>query len=992
MNSNVDTPFDLSLCERKSLSLKPSVQSFFTELNQKLKSDAENMQSSAVIQSVEQNSELITQAAFTVFASQYVNNTLLHSPTLLLPLLEKSSPLFIEHKLSKSALKEWLESRLETCEDTENFDQTLRKLRKEFMLRTIWRDINRLARMQDTTEELSWFADLAIAATLNFHYQKLCIARGTPRDEQGEAQPMLILGMGKLGAYELNLSSDIDLIFCYPESGETDHEKKPLSNQEFFSLLGKKIIASLDTNSAEGFVFRVDMRLRPYGQSGALVSNFRSLEEYYQTQGREWERYAMVKVRVVASNGAETHSKTLMAMLKSFTYRKYVDFSVIDALRKLKAMINQEVTRRNLQGNIKLGPGGIREVEFIAQVFQLIRGGRDLQLQDNRLKIILPELTQLGCLPEITQQKLWQAYSFLRNTEHALQAWNDEQTQSLPLDEDDKERLAIVMGFECWSEFFKHLENHREYVHAEFQSLIAPVEDKHSDSDSDAVNWNGLWLGSLDEQSSLHILQSHGHEDPERSFALVETLRNSSNVVNLHASGRERLDDFVPLLLHSVSQTSAPSETLARILKLVKAVVRRSAYLLLLVENPPALEQLVKLSVASPLIADQLAEHPALLDELLDQRTLYHPPNKSELEDELRQHMMRIPADDLEAQMEALRYFHSSHGLRVAACEVTSALPLMKVSDYLTWLAEVLLGYILNLAWQEITAKYGTPEGKDIDNPGFVIVGYGKLGGIELGHGSDLDLVFIYDADTNGHTSGNAQGKSQIENVVFYMRLGQKIIHIMNTNTVSGQLYEVDMRLRPSGNSGMLVSSLSAFEKYQSESAWTWEHQALVRARAVAGSTDLTAQFNNIRQRILANTRDLPTLKKDVIEMREKMREHLGSKAKNQGSELFHLKQDPGGIVDIEFMVQYAVLAWAHQQPELARYTDNIRILESLAQSGLLGTQEVHELTEAYKAFRSMGHGLTLQQQTNLIDGKLLAKERQAVRKIWRNLLEDQEP
>ena len=371
-----------------------------------------------------------------------------------------------------------------------------------------------------------------------------------------------------------------------------------------------------------------------------------------------------------------------------------------------------------------------------------------------------------------------------------------------------------------------------------------------------------------------------------------------------------------------------------------------------------------------------------MLDELLDQRSLYQLPSKEVLADDLRREMLRIPEDDLEAQMEAMRYFRSAHALRVAACEISDALPLMKVSDYLTWLGEVILEYVLNLCWHEQVKKHGYPDGEARATPNFIVIAYGKMGGIELGHGSDLDLVFIHESKSGGYTDG----KRSLDNQTFYMRLGQKVIHFLSTNMASGQLYEVDMRLRPSGNSGMLVSNLDSFLKYQKESAWTWEHQALVRARVVAGDADLAHRFNEIRQEILCQKRDLDTLKKDVIEMRQKMRDHLGTPQAEQG-EVFHIKQDAGGIVDIEFMVQYGVLAWAHADPSLVTFTDNIRILESFANSNLLATQEVDQLTAAYKAYRSTGHRLALQQLPSQIDAEQFADERESVTRIWQQLL-----
>ncbi|WP_045856982.1 bifunctional [glutamate--ammonia ligase]-adenylyl-L-tyrosine phosphorylase/[glutamate--ammonia-ligase] adenylyltransferase [Teredinibacter purpureus] len=888
-------------------------------------------------------------------------------------------------------------ARLHNCADVNTLNQTLRQFRNESMVGIIWRDFNRLVETLHTTQELTWLAETCIQHAMDAHYQSLLKKHGEPHNTLGEAQPMLVIGMGKLGAGELNLSSDIDLIFAYPDTGETAG-KRSISNQEFFIKLGKLLIQSLDAITADGFVFRVDMRLRPYGQSGPLVAHFNALEDYYQTQGREWERYAMIKARVVAttlagSNSATSAINTLNQLINSFTYRRYVDFSVVDALRDLKKKINQEVIRRKLGDDVKLGGGGIREIEFIAQAFQLIRGGRDTQLQDNRLMVVLPLLEELNCLPAGKASALANAYQFLRNTEHAIQGYQDKQTQKLPSDPDQRLSIAVVLGFPSWDTFYHQLQQHQQLVKDEFAEVIASPDDKPEAELNADCDWNCIWQDSQDPDAYLALLAQYGHEEPIKSLEVLEELRMSHNVVMMQPEGRQRLDAFIPRLLNALAHTATPSETLRRVLLLVRSVARRSAYLLLLIENPGALRQLVTLSAASPWIAQELAARPALLDELLDQRTLYHLPNKAELIDELRRATLRIAEDDLEEQMEALRYFRSAHALRVAACEITGSLPLMKVSDYLTWLAETLLDYILASVWQQMTTKHGYPDGEERPDANFVIVGYGKLGGFELAHGSDLDLVFIHNATPMGSTDGDARGKKSVDNQTFYMRLGQKIIHMLNTRMASGELYEVDMRLRPSGNSGMLVTTIAAFEKYQLNEAWTWEHQALVRARVVAGDTTLTPHFDGVRQRILEITRDTATLQKDVATMREKMRAHLGSDKHNDGTAAFHLKQDRGGIVDIEFMVQYAVLAWANKVPALTRFTDNIRILESLAQSNLLSAQEVDKLTSAYKALRSLGHRLTLQQQPSLVKADQLSEDvtiaREQVTRLWKTIVEN---
>ena len=957
---------------------KPELATFYTTFSAKLSTEQNNQ----YCQALRSNLALLTQLNRTLDGSIFAQQQLLHAPEQLLALIQGGR---LDKAISKQEFIEQLTPA--TTLDEAQFNHHLRTQRNIAMLRFIWRDFNRLASMQETTLELSNFAESCIKHTLDYHYKALGEKYGLPRNSEGEAVPMLVLGMGKLGASELNLSSDIDLIFCFPDKGETQGAKRTLDNQEFFIHLGKKLISSLDAKINNQFVFRVDMRLRPYGQSGAIASSFEALEDYYQKQGREWERYAMVKARVIASNAQPAQIDTLHTLLKSFTFRKYIDFSVIDALRKLKQMIVQEVKRRKLNDDVKLGAGGIREVEFIAQTFQLIRGGRDTELQDNRLLHVLPMLAKLHYLPEEHTTLLTAAYIFLRNTEHAIQGYNDQQTQRLPIDPPEQGKLARVMGFTNWDDFYSELSRHRDHVSHVFEGLIAAPASTSSEDNTPSPEWEVLWLQidseSEDPEHLIQTLKDGNHEAPDKSHALLQELKRCPQLASVDAISLERIDRFVPLLLERLSNTETATRPLQRLLPLIKAIARRSAYLLLLIENPEALTQLIKLTLASPWIAQRLAVHPSLLDELIDQSTLYQPPNTAELETELRQVLMRIPTDDLEEQMDALRYFRSAHALRVAACEVTGALPLMKVSDYLTWIAEAILKYVLPLCWHELTEKYGYPDGQEQENPNFIVIGYGKMGGIELGHSSDLDLVFIHNANTQGYTNGDRA----IDNQTFYMRLGQKIIHILNTNTHHGRLYEVDMRLRPSGNSGLLVASLASFEKYQLESAWTWEHQALVRARTVAGNSKLTEQFNAMRTRILCHKRELDKLRTSVLEMRKKMRDHLGSDKKTADKGLFHLKHDAGGIVDIEFMVQYTVLAWAHTDPSLATFTDNIRILECLAKSKLIPAQEADQLTEAYKAFRSLSHRLTLQEQPNTIDNTQLASERTNVIRIWNRLI-----
>ena len=883
-----------------------------------------------------------------------------------------------------------LHSQLASVTDEPQLHRALRQFRQREQVRLIWRDLTRTNDMRATTRELSWLADACVEQALAWLYKQATTRWGTPYgiNARGEKrqQNLVVLGMGKLGANELNLSSDIDLIFVYPENGETEGHSKSLENQDFFIRLGKKLIQALDNTTIDGFVFRVDMRLRPFGSAGPLAISFDAMEGYYQEHGREWERYAMIKARVMA--GEKNAGAELMNILRPFVYRKYIDFSAFDSLREMKEMISREVRRKGLDNNVKLGSGGIREVEFIAQVFQLLRGGRDTRLQQRELCNILPLLPEAVGMPQQASEDLMNAYIFLRNAEHAIQAVADKQTQELPIGEQEQLRLAYSMGYSDWATFSEQLEQQRENVRVHFADLIAPAEDSHSDENSDCnYIWLALWSDELDDEQACACLKEQGFDDPQGAWKQLDDLRNSRTVKMLQQIAQERLLAILPSVLQRVTDTDNPTETLSRVLQLIQAILRRSAYLVLLAENPTALQQLVRLCSESSWFAEKLAKQPILLDELIDPSTLYSPPDKEALGNELRQQLLRIPEEDTEQLMDTLRYFKSAHVLKVAASEITGALPLMQVSDYLTWTAEVILDAVVDIAWRLMTEKHGLPQ-KTAGvpcNPDFLVLGYGKMGGIELSYGSDLDLVFIHDADPNLYTDG----EKQIANSVFFTRLGQKIIHILNTFTASGQLYEVDMRLRPSGNSGLLVSSLKAFADYQNKEAWTWEHQALVRARVVTGDPQLAKRFAEVRAEIIAQEREPETLLEEVRNMREKMRQHLGSKnTEKTESPVFHLKHDRGGIVDIEFLVQYLVLQHSHQYPNLYAFTDNIRILDAVETHNLLSKKQAEQLREAYKVFRSAGHRQTLQDRSSTLSDNALKEYRDSVADIWQTTMQ----
>lgn len=875
----------------------------------------------------------------------------------------------------------------------EELFKALRVFRRRTQIHIIWRDLLRLAKTMDTTRMLSDMADVCITLGLNHVHGLLAEKHGQPIGKVSKKeQHILVLGMGKLGAYELNLSSDIDLIFAYPESGTTTGNaqgRRDISNQEFFIKVGQKLIQALDNTTIDGFVFRTDMRLRPYGESGPLVMNFASVEEYYQDQGRDWERYAMVKARIITSEGlpsaeaeGSASGQELLSILRPFTYRQYVDYSAFESLRSMKAMINTEVRRRGLQTNVKLGSGGIREIEFVVQAFQLIRGGQEQELQTRELLIVLNILEGEGYLPAEACRELRQAYLFLRDAEHVIQALNDEQTQLLPSDDYQQSslaqtRMAYAMDFTTWPEFLAELDSQREKVSHHFAQIVAPTDNTENDQqDVDTLAakteqqaWQDLWHGNFDAD------QGHGPDEKAflqqfpctQSDAVIEHIakfRDSRAVQTMQTIGRERLDTLMPQLLKKVWKNDHPVDTLERILPIITAIVRRTVYLVLLSENPPALKHLVKLCSISPWVADYIAQAPILLDELLNPQQFYSPVTKQDLATELHLRLLRIDEDDLEQQMDQLRHFANAHKLRAAANEVQEALTLMQVSDYLTNLAEVLLDKVSQLAWQQMVAKHGYPrdaQGEEVLEPEFIVVGYGKMGGLELSYGSDLDLVFLYDTAKGKTTSGSRE----LDNGVFYTRMGQRMIHILSTQTRAGEMYEIDMRLRPSGASGMIATSLAGFEKYQQENAWTWEHQALVRARKVSGSDAVQAKFEHIRQSILTVEREKPVLSEEVQAMRQKMRDNLGSK--NSTDVRFQLKQDAGGIVDIEFIVQYGVLAWSHQYPELTHVTDNMRLLEAFVHCGLMSSQDCQTLQETYLAYRVETHKRALQKQDLLM-------------------------
>lgn len=865
--------------------------------------------------------------------------------------------------------------------------QALRAFRRREMVRIAVRDICGWADLQETLADLSALADSCIEKALAFAYAVAAAQWGVPVGHEGGAQQMVVLGLGKLGAHELNFSSDVDLMFAYSCNGSTaGGVKSAISAEEFFIRVARDLIQLVGAPTADGFVFRVDMRLRPYGDAGPLVMSFDAIEDYYQEQGREWERYALIKARVVGGDHAA--GEKLLQRLKPFVYRRYLDYGAFDSLREMKRGIAFEVKNKSLEDNIKLGSGGIREIEFFGQMFQLIRGGVEPALQIRPIRQVLAVLENKGYISSGLRQSLDQAYVFLRTLENRLQQWADQQTHQLPVEPRARRRLAQAMGYASWQLFADQLGQVREQVHSHFQDLLAPAKEVGAHGQSVAAgSLDGIWQGVANPEWSRQALAQLGYRDPDRVLREIEVLRQEKFHRSMSAVGRERLNRLVPLVLQAVGKAHNQELVLGRIFDLLRNIQRRTSYLALMLENPAILFHLVRLVEASPWISTFLCRHPVVLDELLDPRTLYRPPRRWDLDRELTLRMAAIDCDDLEYQMEALRVFKQTQVLRVAASDITNTLPLMRVSDHLSDIAEAILDVTVRLCWQQLVEKYGAPEcrlGLGDCRLGFVVIAYGKLGGLELGYGSDLDLVFLH-AALPGETTGRARG---IDNAQFFSRLGQRVLHMLTTHTGAGVLYDVDMRLRPSGDSGMLVSHMQGFEAYQNEQAWTWEHQALIRARAITGDASLREIFEGVRRRVLTRRRDAAALRLQVADMRERLRREYDG----PGDDCFDIKHGYGGILDIEFLVQYLVLCHAWRHPEIVRWTDNVRLLQSLNEAGILDENTAFGLRRAYLIYRAMVHRLALAQQPVLVSGNRFDALRRFVTEVWNSFFKTPGP
>ncbi|PHM39849.1 glutamine-synthetase adenylyltransferase [Xenorhabdus mauleonii] len=872
----------------------------------------------------------------------------------------------------------WLDEALATVNDENNLMRVLRLFRHRMLVRIAWQQALKISATEQTLQQLSMLAETLIMAARDWLYLRCCQDWGTPTNSEGLAQPLLILGMGKLGGGELNFSSDIDLIFAYPENGVTQGGRREMDNSQFFTRLGQKLIKVLDQQTVDGFVYRVDMRLRPFGDSGPLVFSFSALEDYYQEQGRDWERYALVKARILGHDGL-AYCQELRLMLRPFVFRRYIDFSVIQSLRNMKGMIEREVRRRGLKENIKLGAGGIREIEFITQVFQLIRGGREPSLQSRSLLPALKAIEELSLLSPEQVNRLEESYLFLRRLENLLQSIRDQQTQTLPDNELDRARLSWGMGFVDWAELMVETERKMNAVRDIFQQLIGDEAEENGEEASH-VPFKSLWLETLNQDELSPLVLHLSGDEAQKMLDVIALFRQDISKRTIGPRGRDVLDQLMPRLLAKVGERKDANTVLERIIPLLLSIVSRTTYLELMLESEQVMIHVIRLCAASPMIASQLTRHPLLLDELIDPKSLYQPLPIEAYRDELYQYLLRIPEGDDEQLLEALRQFKQAQLLRIAAEDIAGVLPVMKVSDHLTYLAEAIIEAVVQQAWNQMVKRYGAPAHlSQRQGMGFAIIGYGKLGGWELGYSSDLDLVFLLDCPMGVMTGG----PRSIDARQFYLRLAQRIIHLFSTRTASGILYDVDARLRPSGESGMLVSTLEAFDDYQKNEAWTWEHQALIRARMVFGDEKMRNDFERIRRETLCRSREPALLRQQVREMREKMHQHLGSSQPDQ----FDIKADPGGITDIEFIAQYQVLRYAPENAKLTRWSDNVRIFELMANHNIMDEQEAMALTQAYITMRDELHHLALQALSSRVSADHFNQQKTLVLTSWQKWL-----
>ncbi|WP_288379106.1 bifunctional [glutamate--ammonia ligase]-adenylyl-L-tyrosine phosphorylase/[glutamate--ammonia-ligase] adenylyltransferase [uncultured Massilia sp.] len=847
--------------------------------------------------------------------------------------------------------------------------RAMRRLRNLLVCAIIRRDLEGKADLDEVVTAMTRFADFAIQTHLAALAEELVQAHGMPMgEESGRPQQLMVLSMGKGGGGELNVSSDIDLIFVYPEDGETaaGPGQRQLSNHEFFIRLGRRLNAALSEIIEDGFTFRVDMALRPNGNSGPLAASLAMVEEYLIVQGREWERYAWVKARAVT--GTPEDIAALDAIVRPFVFRRYLDFGVIDAIRNMHAQIRAEVKRQERlhperSHNVKLGRGGIREIEFLAQVFQLIRGGRDPALRERSTRATLRLLGERELLMPETVERLLEAYTFLRNLEHRLQYLEDAQTHTLPASEEDRRLVAEMMGMPDVAALLARLDEERAYVAAQFDAIFA---DKTENPDPDVA----LLADDPENRAAIAArLAELGYDDPDGAAARLVATLQGPRLLNLPEASRARLlalADAALLRIAGVVREAgigSHAATLGRLLDFFEAIARRSAYLSLLTEYPHTLERVIRMINASGWAATYLSQHPILLDELLDDRNA-GAEDMGQLAATLDAQLFEA-AGDTERQLDILRETHHAQLFRLLALDLAGELSVERLADHLSLLADTIVGATVRHAWRTVATRH-------VEEPRFAVIAYGKLGGKELGYVSDLDVIFLFDDEDDSAPSN-------------YAKLAQRFITWNTAHTAAGILFDVDTALRPDGASGMLVSSIGAFERYQDASAWVWEHQALTRARFCAGDAAIGARFEAIRERVLRKDRSSreQELKDEIRAMRRRMRDANPSR-----DGLFDLKQDEGGMIDIEFIVQYLVLRHAASYPQLTVNIGNIALLRQVGELGLIDQELGRKVAEAYRLMRRLQHQVRLQgQEKARVDPELLGAHPEQVRRLWQACL-----
>lgn len=809
------------------------------------------------------------------------------------------------------------------CEQSQGFYSTeLRIFRNTHLLRLLLLEYAGLITTEQAMASWSDCADALIVHSLKYCQKSISNRYGIPRDASGNEVYLFTLAMGKLGGRELNYSSDIDLIFTFSDAGDTDGSER-ISNQHYFSKVIQLFMQILQNKTVDGFVFRVDLRLRPNGDSGALVFSLAAMETYYQEQGRDWERYAMVKARVV-QEPLHAPCAWFEQLIVPFVYRRYVDFSVIESLRSMKAMIEREVQLNPLLNDIKRGQGGIREVEFIIQSVQLIRGGRLPQLRSQNALAALAAIKHEQLLPRCDVLK--QAYLYLRRLENVVQSLNDQQTHSLPEDEVKQAQVLIAMNCDSWPELLKKLHKYQRIISNSFRSILGEIEDYEDQHRLLAHQLNSLWHGHVETTMAINLLTSLGFVNAEHCYQMLHTFRHGSRCRRLSQAARLRLDRFMVLLLTELTQGDNTDTVLLHVIHLLENIVGRSAYLALLTENAQAFKELLFWFSRSSYVTSLLVNHPFLLEVLLDQQQDWQPSSRQELEQKLEIQLSHVT--EIETKEDVLRQFKLTYWLMAARAEIYGLSTTVRIGKFLADVAEVIVKQVYHMAREQLSVRY--PEIGRIKSC-FAIIAYGKLGSREMNYSSDLDLVFLYTAQSSEEA--------------LVTRLTQKIVHMLTTRTQAGILFTVDTRLRPSGAAGLLVSHLDAFIEYQKNQAWTWEHQALLKARVICGTPAIKKQFLFLKSSVLMRSRDKKALQKDVLQMREKIAQH-----QQKGP----LKQYPSTLLDLEFLIQYLVLYV--EEGDLAQCTHPLNQLKQLVHLKILEVAEYELLKNAYQYYHALLH------------------------------------